>query len=119
MLLLLLLLFVSFYVGHLHPHRRTIHSFIHSFVSFTQAIYILIAGSYTPFLLTVNDPDSARLFVLLWCLAAFGVCFHACYSGNFKAPIETTCYLVMGWIAAFKVPLWMEVRWRCVAACAR
>jgi hypothetical protein len=88
-----------------HACARRYHSFFAMGKTLTRifkimdhaAIYTLIAGSYTPYLLTTDDSDNPPLFMLMWGMAIFGVAFHACYSGRFKQPIETTCYLVGRW----------------------
>lgn len=63
------------------------------------AIYLLIAGSYCPFLwiLLPEDPRATRLLLLLWGMALAGMATTAFYSGKGKGFIETCLYLVMGW----------------------
>ncbi|MBX6421448.1 MAG: hemolysin III family protein [Nevskia sp.] len=64
-------------------------------------IYVLIAGTYTPFtLLTLHDPPYApwgwSLFGFVWGLAAVGIAFKIFTTGRFEA-ISLTIYLLMGW----------------------
>lgn len=63
------------------------------------AIFVLIAGTYTPFTLGVlRGTWGWTLFGLVWGLAVLGVTLQV--TGKMKHPIlSTTLYLVMGWIA--------------------
>jgi hemolysin III len=61
------------------------------------AIYLLIAGTYTPFaLVTLGGVLGWSLFVLVWSLALAGVWFKALYTGRFER-LSLTIYLAMGW----------------------
>jgi hemolysin III len=65
------------------------------------AIYLLIAGTYTPFLLlTLGDTVGAVLMVVIWGLAAAGIVFKLFYTGRFQT-ISLITYLAMGWLAIF------------------
>lgn len=65
-----------------------------------SAIYLLIAGSYTPiFLLTISPPNSIALLAMMWYLACMGIVF-SCMTLKFKH-ISTGIYLIMGWFCAF------------------
>lgn len=65
-----------------------------------SAIYVLIAGTYTPFLmLTVPFPYSVALLAMIWYLAIAGVVF-SCISLKSKY-IATGLYLLMGWMSLF------------------
>ena len=71
------------------------------------AIYLLIAGTYTPFTLGVlRGAWGWTLFGLVWGLAAFGVLLKA--TGVLRWPhLSTGLYVAMGWIALVAaVPLW-------------
>lgn len=72
-----------------------------------SAIYLLIAGTYTPaLLLTMEFPLSIFLLVIIWCLAIFGVVFY-CTTPKTKY-LSTALYLIMGWISLFFVySVWM------------
>mmetsp|Transcript_13874 Transcript_13874/g.41232 ORF Transcript_13874/g.41232 Transcript_13874/m.41232 type:complete len:472 (-) Transcript_13874:187-1602(-) len=65
------------------------------------AIYVLIAGSYTPFLaiLLPNNAFYTGMLAFLWGVALFGFVFSAGYEGAYKVPVELTLYLGMGWAA--------------------
>lgn len=73
-----------------------------------SAIYLLIAGSYTPFLLTVVTGALAwTVFGLVWGLAIAGIFTKA--TGVLKCPkLSTALYVAMGWLAVLVIkPLWM------------
>lgn len=62
------------------------------------AIYLLIAGTYTPFtLIGLRDTVGWWLFGTIWALAIFGVIFKLFYTGRF-ARISTLVYIAMGWL---------------------
>jgi len=64
------------------------------------AIYLLIAGSYTPFLLvSLRGPWGWSLFGVVWGLAIGGVVFKVWFAGRFKL-VSTLIYLGMGWLCA-------------------
>ncbi len=61
------------------------------------AIYILIAGSYTPFtLLALQGPFGWGVFIAVWTLALMGVVFKFFYTNSFEKT-STLLYLLMGW----------------------
>jgi hemolysin III len=71
------------------------------------AIYLLIAGTYTPFTLGVlRGPWGWTLFGLIWALAVAGVVLKSV--GGVRHPgLSTGLYLAMGWlILAAAKPLW-------------
>ena len=62
------------------------------------AIYLLIAGTYTPFtLISLRGPWGWGLFIAIWTLAVFGVVFKLFYTGRFKL-LSTAIYIGMGWL---------------------
>lgn len=62
------------------------------------AIYLLIAGTYTPFtLIGLRGPWGWGLFIAIWTLAVFGVVFKLFYTGRFKL-LSTAIYIAMGWL---------------------
>lgn len=65
------------------------------------AIFILIAGTYTPFLL-VNLRGSTGwwLFSIVWGLAALGILIKLIYGNRFKT-LRLVIYLAMGWLVLF------------------
>lgn len=68
------------------------------------AIFLLIAGTYTPFML-VGLRDSAwgwSLFAIIWSLAVIGIVFKLFFTGKFRRT-STLIYVLMGWIAIVAV----------------
>jgi hemolysin III len=62
------------------------------------AIYLLIAGTYTPFTLVSLRGDVGRgLFIAIWSLAAAGIAFKLFFTGRFKL-LSTLVYIAMGWL---------------------
>jgi hemolysin III len=62
------------------------------------AIYLLIAGTYTPFtLIGLRGPWGWGLFIAIWTLAVAGVVFKLFYTGRFKL-LSTAIYIAMGWL---------------------
>jgi hemolysin III len=62
------------------------------------AIFLLIAGTYTPYALLVLDGFwSWALFAAVWSIAAFGVVFKICHVNRY-ARLSLVLYLGMGWI---------------------
>lgn len=63
------------------------------------AIYVFIAGSYTPFALgALGGPWGWTLFGIVWSIAVVGVALKAC--DRLSHPwLSTGLYLVMGWLA--------------------
>ena len=62
------------------------------------AIYLLIAGTYTPFTLVgLRGPTGWWLFGAIWSLALAGVVFKLFYTGRFRR-LSTFIYIAMGWL---------------------
>ncbi len=74
------------------------------------AIYLLIAGSYTPFTLGVlRGPWGWTLFGIVWSLALAGILLKSVW-GVAHPRLSTALYLAMGWCALVAiVPLWQRV----------
>ena len=67
------------------------------------AIYLLIAGTYTPFaLITLRGAWGWSLLGIIWALAGIGVVFKCFFTGRF-ARTSTLVYLAMGWLALVAV----------------
>jgi hemolysin III len=74
------------------------------------AIFLLIAGTYTPFTLGVlRGALGWLLFGLVWTLAVAGVLLKV--TTTFQHPVlSTALYLTMGWLALIAVrPFWLRV----------
>lgn len=68
------------------------------------AIYLLIAGTYTPFLMISLHTTSAYVLLgVLWGLAAIGIMFKLFFVHRF-AKVSLVTYLLMGWLALFLIP---------------
>jgi len=64
-----------------------------------SAIYLLIAGTYTPFTLVVlRGPWGWSLFGIVWGLALLGILWKVWFVDHFVV-VSTTIYLLMGWLA--------------------
>jgi hemolysin III len=77
------------------------------------AVYLLIAGTYTPFTLgALRGPWGWTLLGLVWTLAAFGIVLTALT--RFRHPrLSTGVYLGMGWLMLIAIkPLWIHVPFR-------
>ncbi|SFQ43045.1 hemolysin III [Lachnospiraceae bacterium XBB1006] len=67
-------------------------------------IFVLIAGSYTPFtLITLHGRTGYTLFGIIWAMAVIGILLNAIDLERFKG-ISMVCYLVMGWCVVFTFP---------------
>ncbi len=67
------------------------------------AIYLLIAGTYTPFLLVGLDSPLARgLMIVIWSLALLGILFKLTIAHRFKV-LSLVTYLAMGWLSLIVV----------------
>jgi hemolysin III len=67
------------------------------------AIYLLIAGTYTPFtLVSLRGPVGWTLFGIVWTLAIAGVVFKSFAVGRF-AVASAVVYLFQGWVVIFAV----------------
>jgi hemolysin III len=68
-----------------------------------SAIFLLIAGTYTPFTLSVlHGAWGWTLFGLIWGLAVLGVIMKSIHT-NGTSKLSIALYLAMGWLAVFAV----------------
>lgn len=66
-----------------------------------QAVYLLIAGTYTPFsLVTLRGTVGWWLFGITWGIALIGIVMEALHQGG-KRILPVIIYLAMGWIGLF------------------
>ena len=66
-------------------------------------IYILIAGTYTPFtLITLNGWVGWTIFGVSWGMAIAGVVLKLLFTGKYNV-LSTLMYVFMGWIIIFAV----------------
>ena len=84
--------------------KRLIRHFDHA------AIYLLIAGTYTPFTLgPLRGPWGWTLFGLVWGLALAGLSLEVIDKKRARS-ISTYVYLAMGWLAIIAVhPMWINL----------
>lgn len=75
-----------------------------------SAIYLLIAGTYTPFLLVnLRGSWGWSLFAVIWGLAMAGILFKVWFVEHFSI-VSTAVYVVMGWLALVAVkPMLLSV----------
>lgn len=68
------------------------------------AIYYLIAGTYTPFLLIFIPTHKAKLLLIaLWSIALVGTVFKLFFAHRFNK-LSLMAYIAMGWLAVFIIP---------------
>ena len=74
------------------------------------AIYLLIAGTYTPFTLGVlSGPWGWALLAAIWILAIAGIVFKTRKGAGYSR-LSTFFYILMGWLVVVAiVPLWMNM----------
>jgi hemolysin III len=97
--LLLLYLFSTLYHGLAEGSaRRVFHKLDHI------AIYLLIAGTYTPFtLVSLHGAWGWTLFGIVWGLAVAGIVLDVLHSSGLRW-LQMTIYLVMGWLVVIAWP---------------
>ncbi len=85
-------------------HRPGVRSVLHMIDR--AAIYLLIAGTYTPYLLVpLRGALGWSLFGTIWLLALLGIAFQAVFLNRFKI-LSVLTYLAMGWmVVGTVVPL--------------
>jgi len=68
-----------------------------------SAIYLLIAGTYTPFtLVTLQGARGWVMFGVIWGLAILGILYKIFFI-NRHVVISTLFYLLMGWLIVFSI----------------
>lgn len=65
-----------------------------------SAIYVLISGSYTPFLLILGGITGWIILIVQWTLTSLGILFKIKFAGKFQT-LSTLIYLFMGWMIVF------------------
>lgn len=65
------------------------------------AIFVLIAGSYTPFcIVALQSSLGWNMFLLVWFIALIGIVFKLFFTGKLKH-VSTVMYVLMGWLVVF------------------
>ncbi|MGX7419275.1 PAQR family membrane homeostasis protein TrhA [Carnobacterium gallinarum] len=63
-----------------------------------SSIYLLIAGTYTPYcLVTIGGTFGWTLFGIIWLMAVLGVVYKSIWLGKFQNA-STVIYIIMGWL---------------------
>lgn len=92
----MIVLFLASTLYHAIPYqraKRALKTFDHC------AIYLLIAGSYTPFLLvSLRTPLAFGLMAVIWGIALFGIIMKLAFVYRFKR-LSLVTYLAMGWLS--------------------
>ncbi len=101
------LLYTTSTLYHILPYskaKRIFHILDHG------AIYLMIAGTYTPFTLGVlRGTWGWTLFGLVWGIAVVGVVLKSIGGVKYKR-LSTLLYLAMGWLMIIAVkPLWLNM----------
>jgi len=91
----LVLLYLASTLYHCFPEgkvKRVFRVFDHA------AIFLLIAGTYTPItLITLRGPWGWTIFGLVWAIAIVGIVGKSIWINKFKL-FSTILYIVMGWL---------------------
>ena len=67
------------------------------------SIYVLIAGTYTPFsLITLKGATGWVIFGISWGLALTGIILKLFFTGKYNL-ISTIMYVLMGWVIVFAI----------------
>ncbi|RRJ83032.1 PAQR family membrane homeostasis protein TrhA [Aestuariirhabdus litorea] len=92
----LVLLFLCSTLYHAFTHQKTKAIFK---VLDHCAIYLLIAGTYTPFMLiTLDGALATGMLITVWGLALVGILFKALFIHRFEL-VSVVTYLAMGWLS--------------------
>ncbi len=102
-LILLFLASTVYHAMHASEHRPIYKLLDHC------AIYLMIAGTYTPFvLIAMRNPTGWALFGAIWALAVIGIVFKIWFRERFPK-LAMTGYLLMGWLVIVAAPQVAEV----------
>jgi len=96
--LLTLYLASTLYHSSKNPNwKKRLNVFDHS------AIYLLIAGTYTPIaLLTMKGTWGLVIFCTVWVLATIGIVLKLYFTGRYSK-ISTSTYVLMGWVIVIAI----------------
>ena len=99
---MLILLFLSSTLFHsliFTRAKKVFQVFDHS------SIFLLIAGSYTPFcLITLANDGGPALFFAVWAIAIIGIALECFLRERQPHWVSGLVYLLMGWLVVFKLP---------------
>ena len=95
--LFLLYMASTLYHALTHPTAKRVFQILdHS------SIYLLIAGTYTPFCFAVGGWQGLILAIIEWVLAITGVVFESVWHSR-PGWLTTIVYIAMGWLAVFVI----------------
>ena len=81
-----------------HPARRAKLRIVDH-----AAIYVLISGTYTPFMLiTLKGTTGWTIFAISWAMAISGIILKLFFTGRFNL-LSTAMYVFMGWLIIFAI----------------
>lgn len=70
-----------------------------------SCIYVLIAGTYTPFcLITLGEAGGIPLCIAVWALAVAGILFEVFMRQRQSRWLTAVMYVAMGWLVLFRLP---------------
>lgn len=77
------------------------------------SIYLLIAGTFTPYLLiTLKNSFGLIGFAVIWILAVIGILFEFFLTNKFPR-LSTLLYIGLGWLGIIMLPqLWQRITWQ-------
>lgn len=99
----MLLLYTASSLYHLVPYsnkKRVLRILDHT------NIYFLIAGTYTPICISMQNSAGFMMLKMVWILAFAGILFTIIFWGKLK-PLHTVIYLAMGWLVVF---FWKDLK---------
>lgn len=75
-------------------------------------IYVLIVGTYTPFIIAYAD-NASTVVILLWCIALAGIIMKICW---LQAPrwLYTSLYIILGWSIVFMPSVFTNIPLSCL-----
>jgi len=87
----------SFHMAKNQKTRNRLNVFDHA------SIFLLIAGTYTPFaLVTLQGPWGWSIFGVIWGMAFAGIILKLYYTGRFNT-LSTVLYVLMGWVMVIAI----------------
>ncbi len=101
-LLLLYMASTLYHAAKIPSKRRLLNILDHA------AIFVLIAGTYTPFaMITLKGFWGLVLLILIWTIAITGMALKFFFTGKYNT-LSTILYVSMGWIAIFFIKPLMQ-----------
>lgn len=96
----IILEFAASTLYHALPYPRAKHIFK---ILDHASIYLLIAGTYTPFcLITLRDSGGVWMAVVIWAIALVGIAAEAAWVFRPRW-VSAVLYLAMGWLVVFRI----------------